>query len=296
MKATLVHNPAAGDGVISRDEILGLLRRARIESRYQSSDIGELTAVLGEPADLIVVAGGDGTIVKVVAQMPDRAVPVAILPLGTANNIASSFGVGGSLDALVRGLRHADLRKLDVGMARGPWGCCHVVEGLGLGALVRVAQRLGDLKGSREEKLRAARKAVRATLKKDEPDRMRIVVDGECMPREYLMVEILNIAFAGPRLPLMPTVDMGDGLFDVVMLEPDQRKEMRRWLDDERPHGSPPLFLRRGRKVSIEWDGTPLHVDDHVPPPDDGMVELELVGDPVSILVPAVEGRPGVVR
>lgn len=296
MKATLVHNPTSGEGEISRDGLLRLLRKARIEPLYQSSDVGELTAILGEPTDIIIVAGGDGTVAKVLAQMPNRAVPVAILPLGTANNIAASFGIGGPLDALALGLRRAERRTLDIGIARGPWGRCHVVEGLGLGALVRTAQRLGDLDGSRAEKLKVARKAVRATLKKDEPDRTRIVVDGKPMPREHLMVEILNIAFAGPRLALAPKADMGDGLIDVVLLEPGQRKEMRRWLADERPDGPPPMLLRRGRKVRIEWDGTPLHIDDHIPPPEDGVVELELVGEPISILVPSVEGRPGVVR
>ena len=296
MKATLVHNPKAGDGAVTRDELTDLLHKANITPFYQSSKIGELTAVLAEPADLVVVAGGDGTVAKVLTQMPDRKVPVAILPLGTANNIASSFGIGGPLDELAIGLQHADERKLDIGMARGPWGCCWVVEGIGLGALVRTAVQLGDPDGSREDKLAAARKAVRKILKKVEPDRVRILVDDEPLPDAQLMVEILNIACAGPRLFLAPDTDMGDGLIDVAILEPDQRKEMRRWLEDERPSGPPPLTFRRGRKVSIVWDGTPMHVDDDTPPQEDGMVavEFELEDQQATILVPRVDGQPGV--
>ena len=51
---------------------------------------------LAQAEGLVVVAGGDGTVGKVIAQMPDRGVPVAILPLGSANNIARSFNVAGA--------------------------------------------------------------------------------------------------------------------------------------------------------------------------------------------------------
>lgn len=94
MRATLIHNPTAGDGKVRREDLIDLLHKAGIVPFYQSSKIGELTAALAEPTDIVIVAGGDGTVAKVVTQMPDRSIPVAILPIGTANNIASSFGIG----------------------------------------------------------------------------------------------------------------------------------------------------------------------------------------------------------
>jgi diacylglycerol kinase (ATP) len=296
MKATLVHNPTSGEGDITRQSLTGLLHKAGITPYYQSSKIGELTAALREPTDLIVVAGGDGTVAKVLAQMPDRGVPVAILPLGTANNVASSFGIGGALDELALGLCNAEERTLDVGVARGPWGCCYVVEGIGLGALVRTAAALGRPAGSRAEKLAAARKRLRKILKNSEPDRLRISLDNEPMPDAQLMVEVLNIACAGPRLFLAPDTDMGDGLIEVGVLEPDQRSEMRRWLKDDRPSGPPPMTFRRGRNVNIVWDGTPLHVDDDMPRAGDirAAVEFSLEQSSVKVLVPRVAGQPGV--
>ena len=296
MKATLVHNPTSGEGEMSREALTDLLHKAGITPFYQSSKIGELTAVLGLPTDLIVVAGGDGTVAKVLTQMPDRGVPVAILPLGTANNIASSFGIGGELGELAVGLRDAAEQKLDIGMARGPWGCCWVVEGIGLGALVRTAIKLGKPDGDREDRLKAARNKLRKLLKKAEPDRMKILLDDEPMPDAQLMVEVLNIACAGPRLFLAPDTDMGDGLIEVGVLEPDQRQEMRRWLEDELPSGSPPMTFRRGFKVSVVWDGTPLHVDDDTPPAEDGKVAVEFAIEKraVNVRVPRVDGRPGV--
>ena len=164
-----------------------------------------------------------------------------------------------------------------------------MVEGIGCGALVRTAEQIGKAHDdSPEDKLKAARQTLRRILKKAEPYRLRIMVDDAPLPEEQLMVEVLNIACAGPRLRLVPTADMGDGQLDVVVLEPGQREAMRDWLADDRPLGPPPLSRWRGRKVGIVWDGTPMHVDDDLPPPEGGpaLVELALEGEPATLLVP----------
>lgn len=288
MRATLVHNPTSGESRIGRDDLNRVLRDAGITPYYQSSKIGELTAVLAEDTDLIIVAGGDGTVAKVLTQMPDRRIPVAILPIGTANNIANSFGIGGALAEIAAGLCGAERRHLDVGLAHGPWGCCWFVEGIGVGALVRAAERVGKPDGTSAERLEAARREIRKVLKKAEPDRVQVVLDGVPLPVDHLMVEILNITCGGPRLQLAPDIDPGDGLLDVIMVEPHQRKAMRRWLDDEHPEGPAPASRWRGRKISMVWEGTPLHIDDDLPSPEEDAVtiDLELAPDPVTILVP----------
>jgi diacylglycerol kinase (ATP) len=295
MKATLVHNPSAGQGESEREELIGILRTVGYTPVYQATTVGELTAALAEPADLVVVAGGDGTVGKVLTQMPDRRVPVAILPIGSANNIANSFGIGGPLVEIAAGLRAAERRKLDIGEVSGPWGRCWFVEGVGIGALVRVAEKIGKQDCSGPERLEAARRALRKVLKKPKPDSVEILLDGQALPARHLMVEVLNIAYGGPQLLLAPEVDPSDGLLDVLLLEPDRRDEMRRWLADEDPTGSPPMTHQRGREVRIVWDGTPLHVDDDLPRPEDGrgVVELELTAEPATILVPSGGGRPG---
>ena len=51
--------------------------------------------MLGEPSDLLVLAGGDGTIARILAKLPPSSEAqrrIAIVPLGTANNIAQSLG------------------------------------------------------------------------------------------------------------------------------------------------------------------------------------------------------------
>ncbi|MFN4100433.1 MAG: diacylglycerol/lipid kinase family protein [Pararhodobacter sp.] len=298
LKAVLVHNPTAGEGEMSGEDLRLLLRKANISAFYQSSKIGELTAALSMPCDLIIVAGGDGTVAKALTQMPDRSVPVAILPFGTANNIATSFGIGGQVEDILATLREAEARRLDVGLAHGPWGCVRVVEGIGLGALVRSAERLGKPDVEQDERLKAALKAIRQEVKKQDPDRVRVFVDDEPLPEDHLLLEILNIPRGGPRLPLAPQADPGDGLFDVVVLEPSRRKDMLRWLKAGDESEPPPFTTRRGRKIRFIWEGTPMHVDDDIPPLEEGAatITLEMERDAVTILAPPASDSPGEIR
>jgi diacylglycerol kinase (ATP) len=295
VKATVIHNPGAGEGELSGEHLRTLVRNANISGFYQSSKIGELTAALSLPCDLIIVAGGDGTVAKAITQMPDRSVPIAILPLGTANNIATSFDIGGRIEDILESLRDAGRRPLDVGVARGPWGCARIVEGIGIGALVRSAERVGKPDVETSDRLKAALKAVRREVKRSDVDRVRVFVDDELMPEDHLLLEVLNIPCGGPRLRLAPRADPGDGLYDVVVLEPSRRKEMMRWLKSGDPDETPPFTTRRGRKITLAWEGTPLHVDDDIPSPEGcaATVELEMEADGVSILVPPPSDHRG---
>lgn len=68
-------------------------RRSWLANGYSSAG---LESVL-ESTDVIVAAGGDGTVSTAARAVAGRDIPVAILPLGTANNIARSLGIEGSI-------------------------------------------------------------------------------------------------------------------------------------------------------------------------------------------------------
>ena len=76
-------------------------RKAGLPTTYQSIKDKDFKAALGENWDLVLVAGGDGTVAKVARCLVDRdiahRIPIAILPVGTANNIARSLGIEGEV-------------------------------------------------------------------------------------------------------------------------------------------------------------------------------------------------------
>jgi diacylglycerol kinase (ATP) len=141
MHALLVHNPTAGTGSHKTAALTALLEEAGYSVTACSTKECHYKQALIDRADrhgrhdLILIAGGDGAIGRVVRCLPSFDIPLAILPLGTANNIARSLGIEGDADALLECVRKHLTRSLDVGSIKGPWGRRRFAEGLGVGLL-----------------------------------------------------------------------------------------------------------------------------------------------------------------
>src|SRR5688572_6478470 len=116
MRVTLVHNPSAGDADHSEQQLAELVRAAGHEVIHHSSKASGLEEALAEPADLVLVAGGDGTVAKVARKLVQKDVLMAILPLGRSNNIARALGIDprSTPEAQLAGLETFIERKLDV--------------------------------------------------------------------------------------------------------------------------------------------------------------------------------------
>jgi diacylglycerol kinase family enzyme len=98
---------------------------------YHSTKDPAYKGALRHRWDLVIIAGGDGTIAKVARRLRFRRTPIIILPVGTANNIARSLGL-----LTVEPVAHyltGSLRELNVGRARDPWGTLAFVESVGVG-------------------------------------------------------------------------------------------------------------------------------------------------------------------
>ena len=94
----LLHNPTAGSEDHDREELISLMEKNGFECQYSSTK--ENWKDIDEKADFIVAAGGDGTIRKITKELLDRKLsektwPIALLPLGTANNIAQTLNIEG---------------------------------------------------------------------------------------------------------------------------------------------------------------------------------------------------------
>src|SRR5688572_17841396 len=102
MRICLYWNPGAGDER-PLDEITRAIAAAGhdvVRVLHQKDDVA---AVLDMNIDAVVAAGGDGTVARVGRALAGNALPMAILPLGTANNIATSLGISGEAAELAKG-------------------------------------------------------------------------------------------------------------------------------------------------------------------------------------------------
>ncbi|MFN2645581.1 MAG: diacylglycerol kinase family protein [Burkholderiales bacterium] len=299
MRITLIHNPHAGKQEEDEAKALRkLLKSAGHEVRYRSAKDEDWKRALKKPAELIVIAGGDGTVGKVARRMVGRGVPLALLPSGTANNVARSLGlIEQPFEALVRGWENARRVKLDVGIATGPWGERTFIEGIGAGLFANL------LAEPHSEKLKERAAAVEAGLGRlrehalhSEPLEITARLDGEDISGRYVMFEAINIAYIGPNLHLAQESQPGDGHFDVLLVTDAERDRVIHYLEhwQDNPDRISVLPSRRGRHLEFEWPGFPLHIDDKLYPgpkakPKEiaGLAAARIGDEAIEFLVPA---------
>jgi diacylglycerol kinase (ATP) len=306
VRVTLIHNPGAGkQGKGSAEQMIAALTDAGHQVRYQSSKDDGWKKALKKSADLVVVAAGDGTVARVTRRMVGRGVPVALLPSGTANNIARSLGlVERPFEELIRGWEGARRVKLDVGVAAGPWGERYFVEGLGAGlfASLLVKSESKGKKKARTQKVPKGTRAVDGALRRLrelaevlEPVKVKARLDGKDISGKYILFEAVNLRYIGPNLHLAHDSNPSDGELDVVLVTEAERKRLVYYLDhwqDDRDRLAV-LPSKRGRRLELEWSGFPLHIDDKLRPGAGrkakemaGEVEARLDGETVEFLVP----------
>lgn len=300
MLVTLIHNPNAGDQDEDGKSLRKLLRDAGHEVRYHSAKEDGWKRGLKKPADLIVVAGGDGTVGRVIRRVADRGIPIALLPSGTANNIARSLEqTERPFGELVHGWEKARRVKLDVGVAKGPWGERNFIEGVGFGLF---AGLLASTESDKKPKPRGGAGKVEGALRrlKKDAERFEAVevsarLDGKDLSGHYLMLEALNLRYVGPNMHLAPGSKPGDGEFEVVLVTEDERERLVHYLESWQDNRERLAVLpsHRGKRLQIEWTGFPLHIDDKLYPKKDpqpreiaGPVEARLDGAAVEFLMP----------
>ena len=301
MRITLMHNPKAGAGKHDRNKLLKTLRRAGHETRYQSTKVKGWKKALKKKADLILAAGGDGAAGKVAAQLVDTGLPLAILPLGTANNLARTLGFRDSPKKIIAKLDRGRKRAFDVGVAHGPWGKRPFFESAGAGLLaeyVREADKKDKKpknntakKLSKEHELTRHLVRLRQKLHDYPAQEWKMKLDGRDISGCYILWEAMNIRSVGPGLYLAPWAVTKDGELDFVAVREEDRPILLKHLD-ARIAGRKsefPLPMARFRTLKVIWESSTIHLDDKVWPEKDErpgkQIELTIRVKPSALVI-----------
>jgi len=273
MKVVLIHNPDAGDDQQpSSDELLGLIRDAGHTARYQSSKDENWHSALEQSCDIVAVAGGDGIVGTVAKNLIGRDVPIAVLPMGTANNIANTIGVTGrTFEDLIEGWNTAHCMNFDAGVAKGPWGVRSFIEGFGVGLFAETMFGIENGQHAHvsrsedpEEEISAALKVLKKQLSSYPSKDLTIRLDGQDLSGDYYMLEAMNIRYIGPNLDLVPRAQINDGLLDVVFVAKGEQTKLSQYISDRLKHkrSRVNLTVHQGRHLQVEWKSSPVHIDD----------------------------------
>jgi diacylglycerol kinase (ATP) len=258
MKIALLHNPDAGIGELTVDELTLLFQAAGHEVLAASTKEQHWERALTEPVERVVIAGGDGTVSVVAPHLAVRHLPFCILPLGTANNIARSLAQVHPAKDIVVQLSAARLKKLDLGLAESCSNQWSFIEAAGFGVLVELMGRMsiGKENGEPPPEEMPDEKLMRAlghlgSISEQYPGTIcEVVMDDDIISGRFLLVEAMNMSFIGPNLQLAPEANPGDGWLELMCVRDDEREAWLTYIERLKQGGQviAPFGTRRCRQ------------------------------------------------
>jgi diacylglycerol kinase family enzyme len=294
----LLHNPDAGSEDHAKEELISLLEANGFECQYSSMN-KKSWKKMDEKVDFIISAGGDGTIRKITKHLLDRRLsektwPIALLPLGTANNIAQTLEINGTTDEIIQSWHDAEIKKFDVGRLHNLPSAKFFLESFGYGLFPYLMRKMKKVDkkdiATPEMELQTALEILHEIIFSYEPKHCELTVDGVDHSGKFLLAEIMNTRLIGPNLFLSPHGDPGDGQFEIILI-PERDKEKLASYVSKKINGlqEPYTFYQlKAKDINISWDGTHVHVDDEIVKLEkEEKIKIELREGLLEFLVPS---------
>ncbi|HZY43357.1 MAG TPA: diacylglycerol kinase family protein [Anaerolineae bacterium] len=299
IRATVITNPMSGTLNVQAmlPGALAVLRAAGwqidVQATTKSGDAGRLAAQARDQGQQVVlVAGGDGSLNEAANALAYSEVALGILPSGTANVWARQIGLpipsplrSDRLAEAARLLLDGAIRPIDLGRARDRYFV--MWSGIGLDAEVTATieprpvwvKRLGVISYSVHAIMTAL--SYRGT-------RMTVSVDAERIKCRALMVLISNAQLYGAIAQITPDARLDDGLLDIRILKGDgffqAVRHMLRFLLRRRSP-DPELIELRGQRISVTARRQCyVHVD--AEPFDRTPITIEVAPKALKMLIP----------
>ena len=216
-QAVFLYNTQSGKGKAARsvEAICTVFRAYGYEIEPRLIDFSANPFDGNETIDLMVVAGGDGTVNYVVNAMKRKGldIPLGVIPSGTANDFARALGMSREPLEAARQIASGGVERVDVGCVNGLW----FVNIFSFGIFTTTSQRTPDKRKHRIGKLAYIIEGVKE-FRSMHAVPLEIEADGERFDLRSLMVLIFNGETAG-GFHLARRSSIKDGLFDCILLE-----------------------------------------------------------------------------
>jgi diacylglycerol kinase (ATP) len=231
-RARLIYNPTSGREEMKRrlPEILQRLERGGLEtSTHATIGEGDATLAAAEAVergfDVIIAAGGDGTLYEVIngmAEKPNRP-PLGLLPLGTTNDFARAMSIPknweDACDIIIRGYN----REIDLGKTNNKY-FINIAGGGSLTELTyEVPSKLKTMLGQLAYYMKGLEKLPRLR-----PIELFIKSEDVELHEEVMIFLISNTNSVAGFEKLCPDASIDDGLLDVIVVKKCNLVEMIR--------------------------------------------------------------------
>ncbi|MCQ4086353.1 diacylglycerol kinase [Saccharibacillus sp. JS10] len=223
-RARLIYNPTSGREEMRRrlPDILQRLDQGGIETTvHATTGEGDATLAAIDAAqrgyDIVIAAGGDGTIYEVVNGLADQEhrPELGIFPVGTTNDLSRALGISRQWEDYCDLVLRGESRPIDLGRANDRY-FINIAGGGSLTELTyEVPSRLKTMIGQLAYYFKGIEKMVNLT-----PMQLKIDAEGqEPIEGEFMIFLIGNTNSVGGFERLMPDAKIDDGLLDVIALK-----------------------------------------------------------------------------
>ncbi len=292
-----LYNPVSGEAqaVAQLDSIARYYQQAgyvltlfRITRENGLSGLARLVEEL-KPEHLLV-AGGDGTVNRLVNYLKHRVVevPIAILPMGTANDFAHLIGMPDNLPAACRAILGGEVRRLDLGRI----GDRYFINVLSCGLFTEVSQRTPTVMKNTFGKLAYYFSSI-GELPSFRKMNIEVTADEISFRGSCLLLLVFNGRTAG-SLRLAKHSSAEDGLLDVLIIRGENivesiknvfyflmRKKVATYPND--------IVYFQTRKLHIENDQPTSDIDGEKGP--DFPLDIECIRNSLPVVVPGLEAK-----
>ena len=215
--AVFLYNPESGKGIIARNVgcISTIFQAYGYDVTPQRIDFTVNPFDGNETIDLMVVAGGDGTVNYAVNAMKRKGldIPIGVIPAGTANDFAGAVGMSREPLEAARQIAAGSVERVDCGRVND----LYFVNIFSFGIFTTTSQRTPDERKHKIGKLAYIIEGVKE-FRTMHAVPLEIEADGERFDLRSLMVLIFNGETAG-GFHLARRSSIKDGLFDCILLE-----------------------------------------------------------------------------
>ena len=304
-RAAVIYNPAkVTDWITFRRHVeyelksRGWDRALWLETTPDDAGRAMTRQAVEQRVDLVLGAGGDGTIRVICAELAGTGIPFGLIPAGTGNLLARNIGIpfdeSAALDVAFDGVDKAiDLVRITVD---GQVDHFAVMAGIGVDAVIMQATN-PDLKktvGSAAYFVAAAQNAnhpaLQTTVRVDDHPPVR---------RKAHVILVGNVGFLQANIPLMPDARPDDGLLDVMIASPRTPRDWVRLTTrvlTRRKRGDEQLDRMTGRKVIITVDERDHYQLDGDTVGECNTMVAEIVPGALTLRVPRTLREVGVSR
>lgn len=258
---TLIINPRAGESNYCR--IKGRIQLPDIEralnavgifpkimrTRYKNHATDIATQCVKEGQDLVIVAGGDGTLNEVINGLAYSSVPLAVIPTGTVNVYAIERGIPRDLQAICQRIATGTPTIIDLGKVNQRYFLSMAGSGFDATVIKKLDTSLKKYIGSLAYLIGALKEVLMYKQRN-----MSIVIDADTSPIQVQQVVVSNSRYYGGNFTVSNSASITDGQLDVCYLKKVSIITLIKTLfqlKQSRPKGQGPLQCRPCKNVQI---------------------------------------------